>query len=337
MIIRSKHDKRNPYLTISMKILRDRRLSSEERDCLIMMLSNSDNWEFSYTGLASQLGIRRETVKTRVQSLIEKGYVSVSYPTGENGKPLPFAKGVWEIREEPIRAGFTDTRKPAHTCLISRHEDSVTSEQALASRHEDLGARDPAQRTTEGIKSGLSNAKHQEKDDQGENHHPLQEAQAQEEEVDVSFQSIINASPWESSSEAKASPLSSKTPTEQAEVIDQTEYLYQQLRNKYPPHRLGNYADGLKTFRSIPDIVTVYPEIEQGLKSWKQSESWSNEDGRYVPGLVKFLIDRKWKIPPTWNNDAETNSYANSEARKEAHKRWQQIETRMRAKNNGGD
>ena len=137
MIIRSKHDKHNPYLAISMKLLRDKRLSSEERDCLIMMLSNVDDWEFSYKGLATQLGLKRETVKARVQSLIEKGYVSVSYPIGENGKPIPFAKGVWEIREEPLHSVQSlDTTERTLQCPISGHQPLDTSRWTPSTGHQ---------------------------------------------------------------------------------------------------------------------------------------------------------------------------------------------------------
>lgn len=168
---------------------------------------------------------------------------------------------------------------------------------------------------------------------------PLLQQTAQAPDVEEVFQRSSSGSfSSESSSEANASPLQGKKPGQGEQVISQTEYLYQQLRNKYPPHRLGDYADGFKAFQSIPDIATVYPEIVRGLESWKQSESWSNEDGRYVPGLVKFLNERKWKIPPTWNNSASgTNNYANSDARKAVAEKWHQLETQSYITDSIGD
>lgn len=308
MIIRSKHDKRNPYLTISMKILRDRRLSSEERDCLIMMLSNSDNWEFSYTGLASQLGIRRETVKLRVQGLIEKGYVSVSYPIDENGKPLPFAKGTWEIREEPITsAGFTGTRKPAHTCLISRHEDSGTREQALESRHEDSGTKDPAQRTTEGIKSGLSNAKHQEKDDQGMRMRttttPTSPSTTAEQNPEERVVVVADFSPspnkgelsGENSSGAKAPSLGDKN-TGGEQVVSPLEFKFQEFLKKYPKAPLSRELE--ETRKAFFDAIALdgnFEMIMAGLDEWCDSPEWTRDEGRWIKKPLNFIKERQWE------------------------------------------
>lgn len=300
MIIRSKHDKSNPYLSISMNILRDKRLSSEERDCLIMMLSNVDDWEFSYQGLATQLGIRRETVKARVQSLIEKGYVSVSYPLGENGKPIPFAKGVWEIREEPIRAGFTGTRKQAHTCTVYSDYSFGTSEQALANRHEDLDTIKPAQRNTEGINREPSNKNQQNKNDQGENHH-LPEAVEEE----VSLPPYPDNFSWYSSSEAEASPLSGKSQVSGSEVITPREFEFQQFLKKYPKKPTGKDMEATRqAFFELTSVEGSFTEIMAGLDAWCGSVDWTKEGGRYITKPLYFLTTRKWEeIPRTINTE----------------------------------
>lgn len=291
MIIRSKHDKRNPYLSISMKILRDRRLTSEERDCLIMMLSNVDDWEFSYQGLATQLGIRRETVKARVQSLIEKGYVSVSYPLGENGKPLPFAKGVWEIREEPIRVGFTGTTNPAHTCTVYSDYSFGTSEQSLTSRHEDLDTTNPAQRITEGINREESRENHQDKDEYGENHHLPQEV----EEADVSLPPYSGNSSCESSSEAKASPLSDKNSSGE-QVISQREFEFQQFLKKYPKAPLvKDMEETRKAFFDAIALDDCFAEIMAGLGAWCRSGEWYRDNGRWIKKPLNWLKERQWE------------------------------------------
>lgn len=296
MIIRSKHDKSNPYLSISMKLLRDRRLTSEERDCLIMMLSNVDDWEFSYQGLATQLGIRRETVKARVQSLIEKGYVSVSYPLGENGKPLPFAKGVWEIREEPIRAGSAGTIKPAHTCTVYSDYSAGTSEQALANRHEDLDTTNPAQRNTEGINRESPVKNQQEENHQeGKNHH-LQETQAQdEEEVSLppyQFPSFSSGF----SSEATASPLQGKKPGYGEEVISQKEHMYQQFLEKFPKAPLVREKELTRqAFFNIPNLEQEFDRIMWGLDEWCHSPEWRKDNGQYIKKPLNWIEERQWE------------------------------------------
>ena len=306
MIIRSKHDKRNPYLTISMKILRDRRLTPEERDCLIMMLSNVDDWEFSYTGLASQLGIRRETVKARVQGLMDKGYVSVSYPTGENGKPLPFAKGVWEIREEPVySAGFLGTRKPAHACPISSHEDLVTRDQALENSHEDLVTRDPAQRTTEGVllPQDYQPKEYQPKEYQGENQQLLL-AQAPEVAEEV-FSPTPNKIPSsESSSEANASPLSGKN-SSQSQVMTQREFEFQQFLKKYPKAPLTReLEDTRRAFFEATALDGSFAEIMAGLDAWCGSAEWRRDNGRWIKKPMNWLKEHQWKPTEDLLSDA---------------------------------
>ena len=158
---------------------------------------------------------------------------------------------------------------------------------------------------------------------------PLLQTPTEDEVEEVPSQWVKGENFGLGSSEAKASPLQGKSQGGSEQVISSVEYMFRQLREKYPPHRLGDYAAGLKAFQSIPDINMVYPEIIQGLENWKQSESWSNEDGRYVPGLAKFLNERKWKTPPIWNNNAGgTNDYANSDTRKAVAQKWHQLETR---------
>lgn len=313
MIIRSKHDKRNPYLTISMKILRDRRLTSEERDCLIMMLSNTDNWEFSYKGLAAQLGLKRETVKARVQSLIEKGYVSVSYPIGENGKPLPFAKGDWVIREEPIISD-QGTKKHAQQCPIPGHQKTGTAvsdswapdsgHQGLDTKawtpdvgHQDLDTNERAQRITSGVE--LPTANYQDEDYQVEEYQSYTTTTNNAEVVvEDEAESLppYNASSFkEIRSEANASPLSGKTSSGQ-QVMTQREFEFQQFLKKYPKAPLNReMEDTRKAFFEATDLDGSFAEIMAGLDDWYGSAEWRRDNGRWIKKPMNWLKERKWK------------------------------------------
>lgn len=299
MIIRSKHDKSHPYLSISMKLLRDRRLTSEERDCLIMMLSNVDDWEFSYKGLATQLGLKRETVKARVQSLIEKGYVSVSYPLGENGKPLPFAKGVWEIREEPLHSVRSlDTSERTHTCPVSGHQPLDTSRWTPATGHQALDTSERTQRNTEGIDRESPTKNQQIENQQSE----------EDEERENQVQSL---SPYpfpdteeffssESSSEATASPLQGKKPG-QGEIISQADLHIEQAFNRfcevYP--NLGDRNLARAAFLAIPDISTICHQVANSVEWFKRSGKWDNwstgQKNVSCPQAAKFLKRGDWQ------------------------------------------
>jgi hypothetical protein len=273
-----------------------------------MMLSNADNWEFSYTGLATQLGIRRETVKTRVQGLIDKGYVSVSYPTGENGKPLPFAKGVWEIREEPITsAGFSGTRKPAHMCPISSHEDLDTKEQALNFSHEDLDTKERTQRTTAGTKGVLLQKKYQMKEYQGENHHLQKQEEMEEMEEEDPSTPFNETSSSNNGSEAKASPLPNKSQGDSGAVMPEREFEFQQFLKKYPKKPTGTDMESTrKAFFEATVVDGSFAEIMAGLDDWCNSVDWNKENGRYITKPLNFLTTRKWEeVPRTINTEID--------------------------------
>lgn len=300
MIIRSKHDKSHPFLSISRKLLRDRRLTSEERDCLIMMLSNVDDWEFSYKGLATQLGLKRETVKARVQSLIEKGYVSVSYPLGKNGKPLPFAKGVWEIREEPLHSVRSlDTSEQAHTCPVSGHQPLDTSRWAPAAGHQALDTSERTQRNTEGIKRE-SPTKNQQIED-----HQSDEDEERENQVrslsPYPFPDTKEFFSSESSSEATASTLQGKKLGQGEQVLSQTDVAIEQAFNRfcdeYP--NLGDKDRARAAFLAIPDISTICHQVANSVEWFEHSGKWDNwktgEKNVSCPGAVRFLKEGLWK------------------------------------------
>lgn len=41
-----------------------------------------------------------------------------------------------------------------------------------------------------------------------------------------------------------------------------------------------------------PDVVLA------SLESWKESEDWTKEGGKYIPGAHRFLENGKWDEPP---------------------------------------
>lgn len=304
-------------------ILKDKDLTSDAKVIIYALLSISGDYHISESGIASTVNLSLGRVKKAIKLLKSTGYIEVTRVMNNhrlNGY-------MWKISDANgtfRKCNFRELENPAtENPATENPTDGISSDRETQRPKTRQTENLPTYKYTEGYEQINNERRIDEQTELDERLHH----QPDVEEV-VGFQNPDPPSSFtESSSEANASPLSSKNTGMGEQVITQTEFLYRQLRNNYPPHRLGDYAGGLKAFQSIPDIVTVYQEIEQGLESWKQSESWSNEDGRYVPGLVKFLNERKWKTPPTWNGSTNgTYDFGNSDAYKAGLERWRQIE-----------
>jgi hypothetical protein len=117
-------------------------------------------------------------------------------------------------------------------------------------------------------------------------------------------------SSWESSSEAKASPLPNKTPipsTQKSGVMSQQEFEFQQFLKKYPKKPTGtDMAATKQAFFEATAIDGSYAEIMAGLDAWCESVDWTKENGRYITKPLHFLITRKWEeIPRSVNPKAD--------------------------------
>ncbi|MCP5534257.1 MAG: helix-turn-helix domain-containing protein [Akkermansiaceae bacterium] len=61
--------------------------------------------------------------------------------------------------------------------------------------------------------------------------------------------------------------------------------------------------------KKLPRDVTEETIIE-GLEGWKRSESWTKDNGQFVPGVHRWVNDRKWEsIPePTTTKPAQSST-----------------------------
>lgn len=85
-IIRSNHNKNNPYTMIINKTILDDRLSDSARGLLSRMLARPDDWQF-YTDVLSKECKNKETsVRSSLKELQKFGYVKVNKPRSEKGK-----------------------------------------------------------------------------------------------------------------------------------------------------------------------------------------------------------------------------------------------------------
>lgn len=122
---------------------------------------------------------------------------------------------------------------------------------------------------------------------------------------DVSPIQYSGNSSWDSSSEAKASPLQGKKSEQGEKVISPKEYMFQQYLKKYPKKPTGSEMEATK--QAFLDAVSTdedFTEIMAGLDAWCGSVDWTKEGGRYITKPLYFLTTRKWEeIPRTINTD----------------------------------
>jgi DNA-binding MarR family transcriptional regulator len=93
--VRSPRDDKHPYVCIPTKLLQDGSLSSTARSVIFYMLSMSDKWAFYEKQIAFALNSSPKTIRSAINELIEKGYVTRKGNHGTN-------KGYsYTIREYP--------------------------------------------------------------------------------------------------------------------------------------------------------------------------------------------------------------------------------------------
>ena len=109
MIERSEHE--DNFTVLTNDVLRDLSLSSEAFRLLCFMLSCSNDWSFSVSGLAYLLGWSERKTKIYVTELKKHGYLEQIVQRGEKGH---FLTSEWVVHEEPITAGHKN-RSPVGT------------------------------------------------------------------------------------------------------------------------------------------------------------------------------------------------------------------------------
>jgi hypothetical protein len=65
----------------------------------------------------------------------------------------------------------------------------------------------------------------------------------------------------------------------------------------YPEHRRNTIARDAKTWREFGDDALVDLIVED-IEIRKNSEQWTNDGGKWVPGLRKYLETRVWETSP---------------------------------------
>ena len=70
---------------------------------------------------------------------------------------------------------------------------------------------------------------------------------------------------------------------------------FDSLWNAYPAKRRANRAKCRETFESVEAQIS---DLLAALDRQKDSEDWTKEGGKYIPGLYKWLTESRWETAP---------------------------------------
>ena len=115
------HKNKN-YTTVSNVHLRDKSLSLKAKGMLTMMLSFSDDWNYSISGLVAICKEGRSAVEAALKELKEHGYLEVEKLPPEKGKRGTF-EYVYNIYEVPT----SDTKLGAGNVCLENDEQLNTN------------------------------------------------------------------------------------------------------------------------------------------------------------------------------------------------------------------
>lgn len=94
------------------------------------------------------------------------------------------------------------------------------------------------------------------------------------------------------------SPILDNTVDQQSvepEIITQTEYNFNRIWDAYPADHRKDRKAALKAYKQIPEADNNIDKILLGLEEMKGNQNWLKDDGRWIPGLKKFLENRIWE------------------------------------------
>ena len=108
-IIRSKKDKQNPCVQISIKMLDDSNISLKTKGFIAYCLSKTDDWTFYVEQLALVLKEKKSAIYSAIQEAIFNGYCIKHQPRNDKGRVLSFEYIISDSKEELQR--FRDELK----------------------------------------------------------------------------------------------------------------------------------------------------------------------------------------------------------------------------------
>lgn len=271
-------------------ILKDKDLTSDAKVIIYALLSISGDYHISESGIASTVNLSLGRVKKAIKLLKSTGYIEVTRVMNNhrlNGY-------MWKISDANgtyRKCNFRKMENPA----TENPTDGISSDREIQRPKTRLTENLPTYKYTEGYEQINNERRIDEQTELDERLHHQPDAV----EEDVSPTPYSGNSSWESSSEAKASPLSSKTPTpstQKSGVMSQREFEFQQFLKKYPKSPLvREMEETRKAFFEATALDGSYAEIMAGLDAWCRSSEWSKDGGRWIKKPLNWLKERQWE------------------------------------------
>jgi hypothetical protein len=128
-VIRTYHNKENPYVQINKQALWDENLSLEAVGLWARLLSRPDDWTFKVSEIAKSCSCSKERIYRILNELIDNGYAA-RYQANDKGKFQSFETYVFEFKtsKEEIQKmlpqpGFPDTVIPGSGNPVTTNKD----------------------------------------------------------------------------------------------------------------------------------------------------------------------------------------------------------------------
>lgn len=107
-----KHTSTHPYMSLSMKMIRDKRLSTIAKAILIEILSNDyKQWELNLNMLRKRMDIRRYAFDKGIDNLKENGYMIQKYIGNHKWSYIINEEGDMQVKEEELTVPLTMKEK----------------------------------------------------------------------------------------------------------------------------------------------------------------------------------------------------------------------------------
>lgn len=278
-------------------ILRDKDLTSDAKIVIFFLLSITKNYTISIRGISKTINLSESKVKRAVELLQKTGYLRIEKV--RNGSL--FGGYMWLISD----ISGTFRKFTGETSKNETSDNGISKNEIL--RNETSEYETTVSATTYELPIGEEPTMKEYvfEGQMGEQLH--HQERAEEEDAETLPSNSPSFTSTESSSEANASPLPSKTPTGQPAVLDQREYQYQQFLKKYPKKPYGDdMAATREAFFEATALDGSFAEIMAGLDAWCNSVDWHKEGGRYITKPLYFLTTHKWEeIPRTINTEID--------------------------------
>lgn len=74
--------------------------------------------------------------------------------------------------------------------------------------------------------------------------------------------------------------------------------VFGEILKEYPQERTGNTEDARIAFRQVVTSDEAAWQMLDNLRTWKQSEQWTTEGGKYIPYLSNWILRGSWRVKP---------------------------------------